>query len=166
MTGKDTYNYCIWTNKSRKGESHMTSHRVRTSPKAFERQPGSRQSSKAATDCSNKRSLQLKFWSPWTLRCQSRSVDELCLFSRSPDQSMAIAMKQLGIYSQGFELILYLRRPHDRNTVKTLSCGNSTGNATDKSHNDSRTSKSCPTDLFQAILYKQTQSWVEPPHTR
>ena len=115
--------FLLLKNKSRKGQSHMTSHRVRTSPKAFERQPGSRQSSKAATDCSNKRSLQSKFWSPWTLRCQSHSVDELCLFSRSPDQSTTIAMKQLGIYSQGFELILYLRRPHDRNTVKTVSCG-------------------------------------------
>ena len=127
---KSTYNYCFWINKSRRRQSHMTSHQVRTSPGAFERQPGSRQSSKAATDCSNKRSLQLKFWSPWTLRCQSHSVDELCLFSRSPDQSTTIAMKQLGIYSQGFELILYLRRPHDRDTVKTVSCSNSTSNAT------------------------------------
>ena len=49
---------------------------------------------------------------------------------RSLDQSMTIAMKQLGIYNQGFELILYLRRPHDRDTVKTVSCGNSTSNAT------------------------------------
>ena len=152
MTGKVIYNYCFWINKSRKGQSHMTSHRVRTSPRAFERQPGSRQSSKAATDCSNKRSLQLKFWSPWTLRCQSRSVDELCLFSRSPDQSMAIAMKQLGIYSQGFELILYLRRPHDRNTVKTVSCGNSTSNATVKSHNDGRTKQIPPHRLISSNL--------------
>ena len=76
---------------------------------------------------------------------------------RSLNQSMTTVMKQSGIYNQIFKLTLCLRLPHGRNTVKTLPCGNSTGNATDKSHNDSRTSKFCPTNLFQVILYKQTQ---------